>query len=127
MKLHSNGGIEPFKVLQRTLQEWFKTLQSCINSMVMHKTSKDGNMIIDSHEQITTNLQYLKIFFNGIRHRTDAGDIWFTALIGFNNNEEEVCDNTKWWYQEKNGIMPKKSLQVLNTQGTKISPIFEIW
>ena len=39
MKLRTNGGIEPLKILQKTLQEWYKTMKSCVNSFVLYKTT----------------------------------------------------------------------------------------
>ena len=80
MKLHTNGGIEPLKVLQRTLQDWFKTMKSCVNSFVLFETA-DGDAVIGRHDQITSNLQFLKRFFRGIRLRTGTSDVWFTACI----------------------------------------------
>ena len=105
MKLHSKDGIDSLKVIQKTLQDWFKTMKSCVNSIVIYKTNDDGMMVINTHEQISTKLQFLKKFFNGICPRTRAREVWFTARIGFDNNKEEVCDNTRWWYQENRVVM----------------------
>ena len=115
MKLVSKGGINPLKVLQQMLRDWLRTMQSCINSIVVYDTSKNGNLVISTPEQIPTNLQVIKKFFNGIQPRTGAGKVWFTTLIGYNEDEEEVLDNTKWWYQENNCVMFRKALQVLDT------------
>ena len=115
IKLSSKGGSEPLKVLQSTLREWLRTMQSCISSIVLFDTSPNGQLAITKPDQISTNLQSLKNFFNGIRPRTGLGDIWFTILLGFNEDEEELLENTRWWFQENKCVMYRKPLQVLNT------------
>ena len=115
IKLYSNGGNEPLKVLQQTLREWFRTMQSCVGSIVLYDSTPNGTLVLTKPEQISTNLQALKKFFNGIRPRSGAGDIWFTTLLGYNEDDEELVDNTRWWYQEKKSVMYRKPLQVLDT------------
>ena len=114
MKLRTNGGIEPLKVLQKTLQDWFKTTKTCVNSFLLYKINKDGKAVIDQHNQITSNLQFLKRNFNRIRPPTGTGNIWFTACIGYDEDEDKVRENTMWWYQENKAVMFKKALQILS-------------
>ena len=49
MKLQTNGGIQPLKILQKTLQDWFKSMTSCVNSFVIYKTRDDSKSKIDHH------------------------------------------------------------------------------
>ena len=38
MKLVTKGGIDPIKVLQQMLRDWFRTMQSCVGSLVIYDT-----------------------------------------------------------------------------------------
>ena len=115
IKLHSNGGPEPLKVLQRTLRDWLRTMQSCVSSIILCNTATNSDLAITKPEQISTNLQSIKKFFNGICPRTGAGDIWFTVLLGYNDDDDELLENTRWWFQDNKGVMYRKALQVLDT------------
>ena len=68
MKLQTNGGIEPLKMLQNTLQYWFKLMTSCVKSFVIYETRANSKSTIDCHEQITTNLQFLRRFLTAYVH-----------------------------------------------------------
>ena len=38
--------------------------------------------------------------------------MWFQIYIGFNKEEEHVKGNSDWWYEQHNGALFKKCLQV---------------
>ena len=115
VKLYSKVGIDPVKVLQQTLRDWLKIMQSCVNSIILYEPRQEGDMVLDCPDQITANLQFIRKFFNGVRPRTGAGNIWFTALIGHDEPVHELLENTTWWFQENRSNIYQKKLQVLDT------------
>ena len=54
----------------------------------------------------------MKQFFAGIRPQAKRGDMWFQIYIGFDEEEEDVKGNLDWWYEQHNGALFKKHLQV---------------
>ena len=80
--------------------------------MIYKYYDPDFKIAITKVSEITANVQKMKQFFAGIRPRSQTGDMWFQIYIGFNEEEDEIEDNTDWWYSNKQSALYCKQLQV---------------
>ena len=116
VKLHSPGGKSPMKIMRTILRSWFKAMKACSPTFVVYEYRNNAKTkAIQAKQDINENIHFLKIFFSGLRLKTVAGDVWFTILAGFDENEEEFKENTDWWFRDNNSGLFKLPIQAPDT------------
>ena len=86
--------------MQKFLKTWFTAMKECIPTLVLYKYyDPDFTLAITNPSEISTNV--------GIRPRS-KGDLWFQIYAGFNREDDEVKDNTEWWFANNQSAMYRK-------------------
>ena len=116
VKLYSPGGKNPTKLMQQLLKSWFKAVKACSSTFVVYEYSNTAkNKVIQMKYDITSNIQFLKRLFSGLRLKKIPGDVWFTFLAGYDEQEGKFKDNTDWWYKDNNSGIFKPPIQAPDT------------